>query len=82
VCLDVFTRLGVIGSPHPGGDYGRAIRRRGERGTDSAKRRQVRRSVDEAYLDRVRGYHTSQPYRKARRKPQVWVEPLFAEAKD
>jgi transposase len=43
--------------------------------------RQVRRSEDEAYLDRVRGYHATEPYRKAMRKRQVWVEPLFAEAK-
>ena len=43
--------------------------------------RQVRRSVDEAYLDRVRGYHATEAYRKAMRKCRVWVEPLFAEAK-
>ena len=40
------------------------------------------RSLDEAYLDRVRGYHATEPYAKAMRKRQVWVEPLFAEAKD
>ena len=34
------------------------------------------------YLDRVRGYHATEPYAKAMRKRQVWVEPLFAEAKD
>ena len=39
-------------------------------------------SLDEAYLDRVRGYHATEPYAKAMRKRQVWVEPLFAEAKD
>ena len=49
--------------------------------TPSAKGRQVTRSFDEAYLDRVRGYHATEPYRKALRKRQVWVEPLFAEAK-
>jgi hypothetical protein len=49
--------------------------------TDSAKGRQVKRSVDEAYLDRVRGYHATEAYQKARRKRQVWVEPLFAEGK-
>ena len=42
----------------------------------------MRRSVDEAYLDRVRGYHATESYQKAMRKRQVWVEPLFAEAKD
>jgi hypothetical protein len=30
----------------------------------------------------VRGYHTTEAYQKAMRKRQVWVEPLFAEAKD
>lgn len=40
------------------------------------------RSLDEAYLDRVRGYHATAAYQKAMRKRQVWVEPLFAEAKD
>ena len=33
-------------------------------------------------MDRVRGYHTTEAYTKAMRKRQVWVEPLFAEAKD
>ena len=39
------------------------------------------RSLDEASLERVRGYHATAPYAKAMRKRQVWVEPLFAEAK-
>jgi hypothetical protein len=39
--------------------------------------RHVRRCLDEAYVERVQG-----PYQKALRKRQVWVEPLFAEAKD
>ena len=34
------------------------------------------------YLERVRGYHATEPYAKAMRKRKVWVEPLFAEAKD
>jgi DDE family transposase len=29
----------------------------------------------------VRDYHATEPYAKAMRKRQVWVEPLFAEAK-
>jgi hypothetical protein len=29
----------------------------------------------------VRAYHATEPYAKAMRKRQVWVEPLFAEAK-
>jgi hypothetical protein len=49
--------------------------------TDSSKGRQLKRSLDEAYLDRVRGYHATEPFAKAMRKRQVWVEPLFAEAK-
>ncbi len=42
----------------------------------------MRRSVDEAYLDRVRAYHATEAYQKAMRKRKVWVEPLFAEAKE
>ena len=30
----------------------------------------------------MRSYHTTEAYQKAMRKRQVWVEPLFAEAKD
>lgn len=33
------------------------------------------------YIDRVRGYHETEPYKKAMRKRGVWVEPLFGEAK-
>jgi transposase len=50
--------------------------------TDGANGRQVKRGFDEAYLERVRGYHATDAYAKAMRKRQVWVEPLFAEAKD
>jgi hypothetical protein len=50
--------------------------------TDSANGRQVKRSFDEAYLERVRGYHATEPFAKAMHKRQVWVEPLFAEAKE
>ena len=39
------------------------------------------RHLDEAYLDRGRGYHATEAYKRAIRKWQVWVEPLFAEAK-
>jgi transposase len=57
-----------------------------EQCTSSPRGRRVSRSldepyVDEPYLDRVRGYPTTEPYAKAMRKRQVWVEPLFAEAK-
>ena len=49
--------------------------------TTARRGRRVGRHLDEAYLDRVRGYHATEPYAKAMRKRQVWVEPLFAEAK-
>lgn len=50
--------------------------------TPSAHGRSVHRHFDEAYLDRVRAYHAGEPYAKAMRKRKVWVEPLFAEAKE
>jgi transposase len=53
-----------------------------ERCTTSDQGRQIRRQFDEAYLDRVRAYAGTAPYEKALRKRGVWVEPLFAEAKD
>ncbi len=49
--------------------------------TTSARGRTIQRSIYEAYLDKVRGYHATEDYKKAIRKRQVWVEPLFAEAK-
>jgi len=49
--------------------------------TTSPRGRRVSRSLDEASLDRVRGYHATESYAKAMRKRAVWVEPLFAEAK-
>ena len=50
--------------------------------TTSHRGRRVGRSFAEDDLDRVRGYHATEPYAKAMRKRKVWVEPLFAEAKD
>src|SRR3954468_10132947 len=44
--------------------------------------RGIRRSFEEEYLERVHAYQDTEPYRKAIRKRQVWVEPLFGEAKD
>ena len=32
-------------------------------------------------MEKVRGYHVTEAYKKAMCKRQVWVEPLFAEAK-
>jgi hypothetical protein len=49
--------------------------------TSSDHGRLVKRSFDEDYLDRVRGYHATPAYCKAMRKRKVWPEPLFAEAK-
>jgi Transposase DDE domain len=37
--------------------------------------------MGEEYLERVRGYHQTEAYRKAMRKRKVWPEPLFGEAK-
>jgi transposase len=50
--------------------------------TPSNQGRIVHRHFDEAYLDRVRAYHKTVAYQKAIRKRKVWVEPLFAEAKE
>jgi hypothetical protein len=50
--------------------------------TTAQRGRRIGRHRDEEYLERVRGYHATQLYAKAMRKRQVWVEPLFAEAKD
>jgi transposase len=50
--------------------------------TTSQRGRRVGRSLEETYLERVRGYHDTAGYAKAMRKRKVWVEPLFAEAKD
>ena len=50
--------------------------------TESRRGRIVQRSFSADYLDRVRSYHATEAYQKAMRKRQVWVEPLFAEAKE
>jgi transposase len=50
--------------------------------TASDRGRQVQRPFAADYLERVRGYHGTAAYQKAMRKRQVWVEPLFGEAKD
>ena len=43
--------------------------------------RVLMRSFDEELLERVRAYRQTEPYEKALRKRKVWVEPMFAEAK-
>jgi len=50
--------------------------------TTSSTGRKLSRHVAEEYFERVRTYHTTEPYKKAMRKRSVWVEPLFAEGKD
>jgi Transposase DDE domain len=40
------------------------------------------RSFGEEYLERVQAYQATAAYQKALRKRKVWVEPLFAEAKE
>ena len=49
--------------------------------TRSNQGRLVSRSFHAEYLDRVRGYRGTAASEKALRKRNVWVEPLFAEAK-
>jgi hypothetical protein len=43
--------------------------------------REIRRYFDEEYVERVRAYQSRPAYQKALAKRKVWVEPLFAEAK-
>jgi transposase len=50
--------------------------------TNSPRGRWVSRSLEEEYLERVRAYRDTEPYRRALRKRAVWAEPLFAEAKE
>jgi hypothetical protein len=49
--------------------------------TESKTGRRIQRSFHAAYLDKVRAYHQTAAYERAMRKRQVWVEPLFGEAK-
>ena len=49
---------------------------------NSPKGRWVRCSLEEEYIERVRAYRDTEPYRRALRKRAVWVEPLFGEAKE
>jgi transposase len=53
-----------------------------EQCTTAQRGRRVGRHRDEAYRERVRASHATEAYQKAMRKRKVWVEPLFAEAKD
>jgi transposase len=49
--------------------------------TNANSGRLLRRSFDEHYAERVRAHHKTEACKKAMRKRQVWIEPLFAEAK-
>lgn len=49
--------------------------------TTSSHGRMIHRNLREGYLERVRAYHQTVAYEKAMGKRRVWVEPLFAEAK-
>jgi hypothetical protein len=42
----------------------------------------ISRYPSEEYMERVRAYRHTEPYKKALRKRAVWVEPLFGEAKE
>jgi hypothetical protein len=44
--------------------------------------RNINRYPSEEYMERVRAYRHTEPYKKALRKRAVWVEPLFGEAKE
>lgn len=50
--------------------------------TTGDRGRIIHRSLCADYLEQVRGYHATEAYKKAIRKRQVRVEPLFAEAKE
>src|SRR3712207_2109395 len=53
-----------------------------KRCTNPKNGRTVYRHRDEDYYDRVRAYRGTFPCAKALCKRQVWVEPLFGEAKE
>jgi hypothetical protein len=52
-----------------------------EQCTPSDQGRQLHRSFHAEAMERVRSYHETPAYQKAMRKRKVWIEPLFAEAK-
>jgi hypothetical protein len=53
-----------------------------EQCTESKRGRALRRHFDEEVRERVRGYQATEAYKRAMRKREVWIEPLFGEAKD
>jgi hypothetical protein len=52
-----------------------------ERCTPSDQGRQLHRSFHADAMERVKAYQKTEAYQKALRKRRVWIEPLFAEAK-
>ena len=50
--------------------------------TEGSKGRVVSRSFDEDYRELAKQQQTTEAYKKALRKRQVWVEPMFGEAKE
>jgi hypothetical protein len=50
--------------------------------TTSSHGRTIHRNLREHYSERVRAYHRTEAYEKAMGKRKVWIEPLFAEAKE
>lgn len=52
-----------------------------KRCTNSKSGRHIFRSFYQEYLDKAQSYRETEPYKKALRKRQVWVEPLFGEGK-
>ena len=49
--------------------------------TEGMSGRAVNRNFDKAYFERVKGYYGLAAYKKAMSKRKVWIEPMFAEAK-
>lgn len=49
--------------------------------TEGKSGRAVNRNFDEEYFERVKGYYGLEAYKKAMRKRRVWIEPMFAKAK-
>ena len=49
--------------------------------TTGSKGRLIHRNFREQYSERVRAYHQTAAYERAMGKRKIWVEPLFAEAK-
>jgi hypothetical protein len=49
--------------------------------TTNKNGRSLRRSPKDEYIDLIRAYMETEPYRRALRKRKVWIEPLFAEGK-